>query len=90
MSVKGGGLTQDQLEQLVDSTLAEVDTAGEGFINKSEYRALCQRQSSVLDMMTLPQLSELTSTYPSFVFNSLVNTDRETFKSLYSLPGEKS
>ncbi|KAK2075838.1 hypothetical protein QBZ16_001579 [Prototheca wickerhamii] len=53
------------LEAIVNTTLAEVDLAGDGRINPEEWLALVRRNPDVISFMNLPVLQELTSRFPA-------------------------
>lgn len=51
-------------------TFEEADIAKDGRISKEEWMILCKSQPAILSFMTLPILrNELTTKYPSFIFN---------------------
>lgn len=57
------------IDKIVERTFTEVDLGKSGTIVLEEFEALVEKNPSVISYMTLPVLRELTTTFPSFVFN---------------------
>ncbi|XP_052210180.1 calcineurin B-like protein 7 [Diospyros lotus] len=69
-------LPDDAIDAIVNRTIKEADLKGDGKIDPEEWKELVAKHPSILNIMTIPDLKEVTLAFPSFVLNTEVRDSK--------------
>ncbi|XP_042460805.1 calcineurin B-like protein 4 isoform X2 [Zingiber officinale] len=70
-------LSDELVEEIVDKSFNQADARGDGKIDPDEWKDFVKKNPSLLRNMTLPYLSDITTSFPSFVMQA-DNSDTDT------------